>query len=89
MIDENNWNYAGYKNGKFQAVINLVGQPAANDIEIRYSLTLIDDQNREYFQNDFDSLEVAMAELNSRYSHWEFFQKEEKDEGGCSSCQAH
>jgi hypothetical protein len=90
MITEDNWNYSFYQNGRMQVCLCLIGAPSETGPQVKYGLTLLDEENREYFQRDFIDLSEAVQEINIRYAHWKFTLREEKsDEGGCSSCQAH
>ena len=90
MITTENWNYAFYKNGRMQASLNLVGSPSKEGVQVSYTLSLFDDQNKEYFNYDFNHLEEAIEQINIRYAHWDFSLHEDKsDSSGCSSCQAH
>ena len=90
MFTTDNWNFALYKNGRMQASLNLIGSPHEDEVLIKYGLTLTDQDNKEYFNHDFDKLEDAIKEINIRYAHWDFSLSEEAAEAdGCSSCQAH
>lgn len=88
-VNLTNWNYSYYNSEFFKAMISFTGVPVGeNDMKFVYSPTVLDKEEKEVFQMDFDTLEEAISYLNSSYSHWTFIDPLIKT-GGCSSCAAH
>jgi len=91
-FNENNWNFSQFVLGDLTAFISLCGENNNENIEYFYSLTVVDQDNKELFQKDFKVLSEACNSINSKYQdYWQFQQSiEEKKEGsGCDSCVAH
>jgi len=58
-----------------------------SEAQINYVVTLTDLEHQELFQSEFNDLELALACLNERYGHWEFFDAENPPQtDGCSTC---
>ena len=87
-FDLSNWNYAYYATERQKALISLVGNSSGSgDVEFMYCPTVLDEENNELFQEEFDSLSAAISFMNERYAHWNFMEK--ASSSGCSSCEAH
>ncbi|EQC52599.1 hypothetical protein [Bacteriovorax sp. DB6_IX] len=82
-----NWNYSYYNSEFFKALISIVGTEKDGEFVQLYCPTVIDDQDTEVFQKDFEDLQEAIDFINKNYSHWSFIDPARKD--GCSSCSAH
>ena len=90
MLNERNWTFCQYQSGPFISSISLGGAPQASEgIKITYFLNKFN-QKQLIFQEEYDSLEEAIAKANKTYSSWDFIDLEKKlHSGGCSTCQAH
>lgn len=89
-FDLSNWNYAFYATEKQKALISLVGvsvDAETNEVSYLYCPTVLNDENHELFQTEFESLDKAIKFMNSTYSHWDFMEK--PSSSGCGSCEAH
>ena len=65
----------------------MSGAPSEEEPIINYVVTLTDQEHQELFQSEFNGLEDAVACLNERYGHWEFFAAEKPPQSdGCSTC---
>ena len=89
MITDENWTSSYYKSPKLRAFISLGGDPRLGEDPTIYILSLTDHEYKEVFSQDLRDLSSAVAEINRRYSHWEFVDSSKSEEGGCGSCQAH
>ena len=91
LVTEENWTHCGYISTKAQALITMGSEPS--QCQIIYYLTLLDNDYKELFQQEFASLAEAVSVLNDRYCHWQFVDREQEnvreDGDGCGSCQAH
>ncbi len=89
MIDLTNWNYCHYEFSNVMASIFLGGFPKENgQTFFIYSITLVEkDSEKELFQKDFDSLDLAIREINAKYSTWSFIDPTQSQcsSGGCSA----
>ena len=84
-----NWNYSFYNSDSYKALISIVANPSeSNEVEYLYCPTVLDGENREVFQKDFDSLANAIEFMNKSYSHWKFIDPSSSDKG-CTTCSAH
>lgn len=91
MMNQDNWNYSSYISNDLKVFIALSAQPSNNSEELFYSVTSLQSDEVEVFQQDFNQLEDAIAFANKRYGHWDFVDPlEGKSSGeGCGSCAAH
>lgn len=66
----------------------MSGAPTEDgEAAVCYVVTLTDLEHQELFQSEFNDLTGAVACLNERYGHWEFFDAENPPQAdGCSSC---
>lgn len=70
-------------------MISFIGLPdEAGETKFVYSPTVLDKEEKEVFQRDFDTLEEAIEFINYAYNHWTFIDPLVKT-GGCSTCVAH
>jgi len=90
-----NWSHEHYQSEKLRAFISLCGKPAHSPEEnetstqIFYSLVISDHERKEIMQEDFQSLEAALEQINHRYGHWAKKENQPDSGGGCGSCSAH
>lgn len=72
-------------------MISFGASPDILDDSFIYYVTVLDDDNNEVFQTEFDSIEKACEYINSRYNTlWSLDNAlKPKKEGGCSTCIAH
>lgn len=89
-INSKNWNYTGYTNGDFKAIIGMFAIPDAPDTA-GYTVTVLENELKEISNQDFESLNAATQHINQKFSHWDFLDLKEKQSGGsgCDSCTAH
>lgn len=85
-----NWNYCQYRNEDLKAIISFGASPDILDDSFQYYITLLDDENNEVFQEEFESLSDACENINLKYSNfWDFTNLDKaKPEPGCSTCVA-
>lgn len=92
-IDADNWTFSGYKSSDLLAFIHLGAEPQGQDAEdskILYLVTVLNSDEEEVFQLEYMTLPEAIDSINSRYHHWDFIDRSERqDGGGCGSCAAH
>ena len=81
-----NWNTTFYKSLDLKAFISIGANPAAIE-EIVYLVNLTDEDNRDYFQQEFKSLDEACRYINQRWGEWE--EADLATGSGCGSCAAH
>jgi hypothetical protein len=86
-----NWNYSFFNSENFKALISVAAIPAQNDnVSYLYCPTVIDEDNNEIFQTEFESLLKAIDFINSKYGHWAFVDPTvNSSDDGCGSCNAH
>lgn len=83
----NNWNYGYYTHAGNEAIISLLGIPESP--EPLYTVTILDAEQNELYQNPLPSLFEACLYANERFQGiWEFKLRDEK-KSGCSTCVAH
>lgn len=81
-----NWNSTIYKSPDLKAFISLGADPEKPE-QMIYLVNLTDDDHREYFQQEFLSLETACSFINERWGDWE--ETDLGKSGGCGTCSAH
>ncbi len=80
---------------ELKAFISIAGEPSEQDqVNFLYNVTVTDYDNKEIFQFCYPKLQLAVAEINKKYSHWTFNNlmvnsSDSSDDGGCGSCSAH
>lgn len=86
-----NWNFSSYNSNNLKVFIALSAQPSESGDELFYSVTSMESDEVEVFQQDFLKLEDAIAFANKRYGHWDFSDPVEGTSSGegCGSCAAH
>ncbi len=90
-INKTNWNFCQYKNDNLKAIISFGASPDILDDSFNYYVTVLDDENNEVFQEEFQTVDAACQSINHKYSDvWEFSDLSQKNNsGGCDSCSAH
>jgi hypothetical protein len=91
LINADNWTYTHYKAADMKAFISFGAPADLVDDSFIYMTTILDNENNEIFQKDFNQIDEACHFINSRYSEiWDFVDaRATKKEGGCDSCAAH
>lgn len=91
-INSENWTYTSYTDEDLEAFISFGCDPDILSDKFLYFATIIDSEQNEVFQKEFNSLDAACDYLNSKYSSfWDFNNKLNPNKGksGCSTCIAH
>jgi len=91
QITEENWTYTHYKATDFKAFVSIGGSPELGSDGFIYMATILDSNENEVLQKDFESINAVCNFLNTKYSDlWDFIDaRVAKKEGGCDSCAAH
>jgi hypothetical protein len=88
-VNIENWTYCRYENENFMALITFGAAPEGlNDDRLEYYVTVLEDEDKEVFQEKFESLTQACLFLNEQYSDWSF-KNQSAPKSGCSTCAAH
>lgn len=88
-VNIENWSFCRYQTGAFKAFISFGADPeslAADRLE--YYVTVLEEDEKEIFNQRFESLTEACLFLNERYADWTFDDQSVSKEG-CSTCAAH
>jgi hypothetical protein len=84
-----NWSYCRYENKNFMALITFGADPeAVLEDRLEYFVTVLEDEDKEVYQENFDSLGEACMFLNEKYGDWTFTDQI-APKSGCSTCAAH
>jgi hypothetical protein len=92
LINSDNWTFCHYASEQLKAVITFGASPDTSEKEFDYYVTVVDEDNTEVFQKEFNKLDIACKYINQRYSDiWDFVDATAatKKAGGCSTCVAH
>lgn len=87
-----NWNTSQYINENRKVIISLICDPKHEDVQISYAITMLDQDNNEIFQQEYNTLDAACDNINQKYAEfWEYYDlsKTAIPSGGCGSCVAH
>ncbi len=88
-VNLENWTYCRYERGAFKAFISFgAGPESVQEDRLEYYVTVLENDEKEVFQEKFNALSEACAELNAKYSDWTFTDQL-APKSGCSSCAAH
>jgi hypothetical protein len=88
-VNVENWSYCRYEKGNFKAFITFGADPESlEEDRLEYYVTVLEDDEKEIFQEKFDSLSQACFILNEKYSDWSF-SNQTAPKSGCSTCAAH
>lgn len=88
-VNIENWTYCRYEKGTFMALISFGANPESMaDDRLEYYVTVLENEEKEVFQERFDSLSDACFYLNENYSDWTF-ENQTATKSGCSTCAAH
>jgi hypothetical protein len=89
MINQDNWTHCRFKSENLFAFITFGASPEGLDSEkFEYYVTVLENEDTEIFQQQFDSLIKACIFINREYRSWEFEDLTIK-KSGCSTCVAH
>jgi hypothetical protein len=84
-----NWTFTRYQKGNFIAMISFGADPeSVQEDRLEYYVTVLENEEKEVFQERFDSLSDACLYLNHNYADWTF-EDQTATKSGCSSCAAH
>lgn len=88
-VNVENWSYCRYQSGSFMALISFGANPdSISEDRLEYYVTVLENEEKEVFQKQFDSVTEACLFLNQTYGDWGFEDQTVKKEG-CSTCAAH
>ena len=90
VVTPNNWTACRYESGVYRAFVSFGADPETLALgRYLYFVTVTEGEDKEVFQELFNSLGQACEHLNQKYSgNWTFIdQTASKD--GCDSCVAH
>lgn len=88
-VNSENWNYCRYQQGNMLAMISFGASPESlKEDRLEYYVTVLEDEEKEIFQQQFNSLAQACVYLNQHYGDWPF-EDQTAIKSGCSSCAAH
>lgn len=102
-INELNWTFCQFTHDDCLAIINQGGDlgPDGDVIDLYYVNVLKMDPEfnaetnvlyKEIYQKSFTSLQLAISEINTKFSNWKFvnlLDEQLSKSGGCGSCVAH
>jgi hypothetical protein len=90
LVNTDNWTFCRYLSDNFLAMISFGADPESmKEDRLQYYVTVLEDEEKEVFQQTFDSLSEACVFLNENYSDWTFEDQTAATKSGCSSCAAH
>ncbi len=88
-INIENWSYCRYQKGDFMAMITFgASLDSIQEGALEYYVTVLENEEREVYQKDFDSLTEACLYLNENYGDWTL-EDQTATKSGCSTCAAH
>ena len=88
-VNLNNWTYCRYETGNFMALITFGADPESLiQDNFQYYVTVLENEEKEVFQESFTSLAEACLYLNENYQDWTF-NDQTATKSGCSTCAAH
>jgi len=90
-ITPDNWTFTNYTDGELVAIITFGASSEILDDNFIYYVTLLDQDNNEIFQKEFNTIDAACLYANDKYQKiWDFENKlKPAKAGGCSTCIAH
>jgi hypothetical protein len=77
-ITSYNWDKSSFESQSLSCFLTYGAEPTQgqvdnlSDISELYSITLTDKEGKEIMQWDYATLELALEDINKKYSHWEF-----------------
>lgn len=88
-VNNENWTYCRYLQGQFMSMITFGADPeSVKEDRLEYYVTVLENEEKEVFQQQFESLSEACLFINQNYADWSFEDQSVKKEG-CSTCAAH
>lgn len=88
-VNIDNWTYCRYEKGNFIAQVTFGADPESmKEDRLEYFVTVIENEEKEVFQANFESLTDACIYLNENYADWAF-EDQTATKSGCSTCAAH
>lgn len=88
-VNVENYTYCRYENEKFVAFISFGANPESIlEDRLEYYVTVLESEDKEVFQETFETLSEACFYLNEHYGDWHF-ENQTATKSGCSTCAAH
>jgi hypothetical protein len=88
-VNVENWTYCRYERGNFMALVTFGANPESiSEDRLEYYVTVLENEEKEVFQETFESLSAACHFLNENYHDWAF-NDQTATKSGCSTCAAH
>jgi hypothetical protein len=88
-VNIENWSFCRYLNGNIMAFISFGADPESlKEDRLDYYVTVLEDEEKEIFQESFSALNEACLYLNENYGDWTF-EDQTATKSGCSTCAAH
>lgn len=87
-VNIENWTFCRYQSGQFLAMISFGADPESIDEGFEYYVTVLENEEKEVFQQTFKDLPEACLFLNEKYGDWTF-EDQTAAKSGCSTCAAH
>lgn len=88
-VNTDNWTFCRYMLDNFIAMITFGADPESlKEDRLEYYVTVLEDEEKEVFQQQFYSLSEACVFLNANYQDWTF-EDQSATKSGCSTCAAH
>lgn len=91
-VTPDNWSHTHYQFENLRAIISFGANWDESD-ELIYFVTVLDEDDQEVFQEQFQTLSEACEYINNRYQNeWpiiDLLNPKNSKEGGCASCVAH
>ena len=88
-VNLENWTFCRYEMGNMLAMITFGACPESLlEDRLEYYVTVLEDEEKEVFQEQFVTLAEACVFLNEKYGDWTF-EDQTATKSGCSTCAAH
>lgn len=89
-ITPQNWTACRYESGDYRAFISFGADPESLELgRYLYFVTVTEGEDKEVFQETFESLSRACENINQKYAAKWTFLDQSAPKSGCSSCVAH
>jgi hypothetical protein len=88
-VNLENYSFCRYEKQNFMALITFGANPESIERDcLEYYVTVLENEEKEIFQETFSSLSEACLFLNENYGDWTF-NDQTATKSGCSTCAAH
>jgi hypothetical protein len=89
-INTENWTLARLKQGELLAFVSSGGELSSDDKVVDVFYVVVSNlEYQEISEHSFPTLDLALQELNKKFSHWELTSLKQNTGSGCDSCAAH